>query len=468
MSSDCPAIVNPLEPLAQSGAQWNRHYRSRVAASQDRVPVAVGLKRGEQFVARVDTHVFGAGTPESADNHRYLERMAKSMLWIHGGNQLVIAGADDIADSLRSAYAPGGERAFDADMLGRQIYRQPFSVEKCALDELSQVSDESVGDSGRHTKGFRIGFDLGGSDRKAAAVIDGEVVYSEEIAWDPYFQSDPRYHFDGIRDSLTRAAKHLPQVDAIGGSAAGVYVANEVRAGSLFRGVAEPDFESKVRRIFFDVMASMGWQDKPWRVVNDGEVTALAGSMAIGGNSLLGVSLGTSFAAGYVTPKGRLSSGLNELAFVPVDYREQGPLDEWSGDGGCGVQFFSQQGVARLAQIAGIPFDDTIPFPERLLAIQKLVENRDQRAESIFQSIGVSFGNAIAQFSEWYQLEHLLILGRVTSGRGGEIILESARRVLDHDFADVSEAVAFHIPDEKQKRHGQAIAAASLAPNLER
>ena len=467
MPSDFSAIVNPLEPLAQFGALWNRDYRSRVAASEDRVPVAVALKRGGQLVARVDTEVFAANVPEAKDNLRYLERMAKSMLWIHGGSQLILAGADDVAEALAKAYAPGGERAFDADMMGRQIYREPFAVVKCPREDLAEVSDEAAGDSGRHTKGCRIGFDLGGSDRKAAAVIDGEVVFSEEIAWDPYFQSDARYHFEGIRDSLTRAAKHLPRVDAIGGSAAGVYVANEVRAGSLFRGVAESDFENKVRRIFFDVMASMGWQDKPWRVVNDGEVTALAGSMAIGGNSLLGVSMGTSFAAGYVTAAGTLSTGLNELAFVPVDYRDEGPLDEWSGDRGCGVQFFSQQGIARLAQIAGIPFDDTVPFPERLLAIQKLVETGDHRAEAIYQSIGVSFGYAIAQFSDWYRLEHLLILGRVTSGRGGEIILESARRVLDQDFGELSAALTFHIPDEKQKRHGQAIAAASLAPHPE-
>lgn len=52
----------------------------------------------------------------------------------------------------------------------------------------------------------------------------GKAVHSEEVAWDPYFQKDPEYHFDGINDSLKRAAEKMPRVDAIGGSAAGVYV----------------------------------------------------------------------------------------------------------------------------------------------------------------------------------------------------------------------------------------------------
>ena len=89
------------------------------------------------------------------------------------------------------------------------------------LERRSQVS------LGRHLVGCRIGFDLGGSDRKVAAVIDGRVVWSEEIEWDPYHQPDPQYHWDGIMDSLQRAASHLPHVDAIGGSAAGVYVATK-------------------------------------------------------------------------------------------------------------------------------------------------------------------------------------------------------------------------------------------------
>jgi hypothetical protein len=75
------------------------------------------------------------------------------------------------------------------------------------------------------------------------------VVYSEEIVWDPYFQPDPQYHFDGIMDTLKKAAAHLPRVDAIGGSAAGVYVNNRVKVASLFRGVPPDVFNAQSERL---------------------------------------------------------------------------------------------------------------------------------------------------------------------------------------------------------------------------
>ncbi len=458
-----PQVVTPLDLTILPSVLWNRAFRSAVAEDPSAQSVAIGIAAGNRVVAKVETKILGAGTAGAEDNGRYIERLAKSLLWVHGGSRIIVGGSDEIAADLSRQYSADGERAFDADLLGNQIYLEAFQIDSVSLEAMPEICNEGEDSVGRHVDGCRIGFDLGGSDRKAAAVIDGEVVFSEEIEWNPYFESDPQYHFKGIVDSLKRAAAHLPRVDAIGGSAAGVYVANEVRAASLFRGVSKAEFPSKVRRIFFDVMAEMGWAEKPWKVVNDGEVTALAGSMSIGGNSLLGLSMGTSFAAGYVTPSGSLSTGLNELAFVPVDHRLDGPVDEWSGDVGCGVQFFSQQGVARLAGLAGIEFDADVPFPERLKEVQRLMKEGDPRAVNIYQTIGINFGYTIAQFSELYALEHLLILGRVTSGEGGEMILEFARKVLDTEFPDLSSSIQFHIPDEKQKRHGQAVAAASLA-----
>src|SRR4029450_297553 len=87
---------------------------------------------------------------------------------------------------------------------------------------------------GRHLEGYRIGFDLGASDRKCAAVANGQVVFSDEVPWSPSKEADPQYHFDGINDSLRRAAAHLPRVDAIGGSRAGVYVNNKLRGAWRF------------------------------------------------------------------------------------------------------------------------------------------------------------------------------------------------------------------------------------------
>jgi predicted NBD/HSP70 family sugar kinase len=293
-----------------------------------------------------------------------------------------------------------------------------------------------------------------------AAVIEGKVVFSEETTWDPYFQPDPQYHYDGIMDSLKKAAAHLPRVDAIGGSAAGVYVNNRVKVASLFRGVPPDVFSKRVRDLFLEIRKA--WNNIPLEVVNDGEVTALAGSMSLGKNRILGISLGTSTAGGYVNAEGNITTWLNELAFVPVDYNPQAPTDEWSGDYGCGVQYFSQQCVGRLLAPAGIEVEPKLPLPEKLQQVQKLMDQGDDRARRIYQTIGTYLGYAIAHFSDFYDLENVLILGRVTSGPGGDIIIAGAKEVLKVEFPELTGKVAFHIPDEKEKRHGQAVAAASL------
>jgi predicted NBD/HSP70 family sugar kinase len=370
---------------------------------------------------------------------------------------VLFSGPAVLLKRLRAYYAESATGKFDSEIVGEKIYGSPITVE--AADEIPAPAERGSA-LGRHLNGCRIGFDLGGSDRKCAALIDGKVVFSEEIKWDPYFESNPQYHFDGIMDSLERAAEHLPRVDAIGGSAAGVYVDNEVRVASLFRGVSPEDFESQVRRIFFRVKEA--WNGVPFEVVNDGEVTALAGAMSLNDNGVLGISMGTSLAAGYVTPEGNITSRLNELAFVPVDYREKGPVDEWSGDGGCGVQFFSQQGVARLAKLAGLEFAADLPLAERLVEVQKLMADGDGRARKIYETIGICFGYTIAHFTDYYDFRNLLILGRVTSGAGGQLIIEKAEAVLNAEFPALAEKVKISMPDEQMKRHGQAVAAASL------
>ena len=94
--------------------------------------------------------------------------------------------------------------------------------------------------------------------------------------------------------------------------------------------------------------------------------------------------------------------------------------------------------------------------------VQKLMEQGDSRAEKIYNSIGVCFGYTIARWCEFYSIEKLLILGRVTTGKGGDIILAKAGEVLKKEFPEYADKVEFCIPDEKNRRHGQAVAAGSL------
>lgn len=452
-----PKVTPALDPGFRPAVLAHREFVRKTGARADSIPVRLVLEQADGTVSRYEARVFPENAPESAGNFIFLERIARFLLWSRGGWRLHVDGPRALAARLAAHYATTETGKFDSYMVGERMFDHPLEVVHTSSPPAETRSTTSLG---RHLEGCRIGFDLGGSDRKAAAVIDGEVVFSEEIVWDPYFQPDPKYHFDGIMDTLRRAAAHLPRVDAIGGSAAGVYVNNRVKVASLFRGVPPEVFEREVKDLFLRVKAA--WKNIPFEVVNDGEVTALAGSMSLGRNRILGISLGTSTAGGYVNAEGNITSWLNELAFVPIDYNPGAPVDEWSKDYGCGVQYFSQQCVGRLLGAAGIDVDPGLKLPEKLKVVQSLMDQGDLRARKIYETIGLYLGYGVAHFSSFYDLGNVLILGRVTSGPGGDVILETAQRVLRVEFPEVADQIAFHIPNEKDKRHGQAVAAASL------
>jgi predicted NBD/HSP70 family sugar kinase len=465
-----PKFRPVLDPEFLPASLWNRAYRT-VAQTVGSHRLAIALERSDGGVSVFRTAILPHEGGNIAINHRYTERLLKYLLWQKGGCRVTIAGEPRIAAYLRTVYSPEGARAFDYHFMGERVYGRSMTIESVSYDDCPEER-ESAAPLGRHLDGCRIGFDLGASDRKCAAVIEGKVVFSDEVPWNPAVQSDPQYHYDGVHDSLRRAAAHLPRVDAIGGSAAGVYVANEVRVGSLYRAVPQDVFDTRIRRLFFDLQTA--WNGIPFDVVNDGEVTALAGSMALGStahnaNAVLGVAFGSSLAAGYVTPQGNITSWLNELAFVPVDYREGAPADEWSGDPGVGAQYFSQQAVGRLLAPAGIDLPKEMTLPLKLEIVQQLMAGGDPRARGIYQTIGVYFGYNIATYADFYDVRNLLVLGRVLTGAGGDLILSTATEVLKAEFPEVAERIRYHIPDEKEKRHGQAIAAASLPsiPTLE-
>ena len=453
-----PAIRPELDPEYVPAVLWNREYRKLAAETAGSKRVVFSFKRPNGTVSVFDTVMLPHTAEYREINIKYAERIIKFLLWMKGGYEVVIANAPELAEDIAAIYSPAGERKFDYEIMGETIYGKPFKVTAVALEETPAESEMQV-KLGGHLDGCRIGFDLGGSDRKCAAVIDGKVVHTEEVVWDPYFQKDPEYHKAGIRDSLRRAAEKLPRVDAIGGSAAGVYVDNHPRLASLFRGISKEDFAKHIVPIFDEIQKEY---NVPFVVANDGEVTALAGAMSMESNGVLGLSMGTSQAIGYVNVNGNITDWLNELAFAPVDYRDDAPADEWSGDIGCGAQYFSQQAVARLAPAAGLEYPSDMPFPKRLEAVQALMAEGDERAAKIYRTIGVCFGYAIAHYADFYEIKNLLILGRVSSGKGGEIIIEEAKKVLEKEFPELASGITFRIPDEKFKRHGQAVIAASL------
>ena len=421
-----PRVVSPLHPSFAPAVLADRAFRTRVAESGRGVPLRIALERGGGSISVYDTICFAEDSPEAALNLPYAERLVKFLLWQRGGWLIVVGGPASIAEHLRRVYAADGARAFDSDFMA-SVYEHPFTIESVSADAVPEAR-ESTQPLGGHFAGCRIGFDLGASDRKVSAVVDGEAVYTEEVNWNPRDAADPEYHYAEINAALKAAAEHLPRVDAIGGSSAGIFIDNRPRVASLFRGVPRELFERRTTRLFVDLQRE--WA-VPLVVVNDGEVTALAGAMMLNDGAVLGMALGSSEAGGYVTPTGEITTWLNELAFCPVDYDPAAPADEWSGDRGCGVQYFSQQAVFRLAPAAGIPVDESLGLADRLKSVQRLLEAEDERARQVWEAIGIYVGYGVAHYADFYDLRHVLVLGRVTSGQGGGIILAKAREVLE-------------------------------------
>ena len=431
----------------------------REGAAKDGQDIVIGAERNKGYTTVYKTRIYKDGTGHDEENCKFIDRIAKTLLWVSGGYKLIIAGSPVVGEYIKKTFCYGGTRDFDVRFMER-VYEEKFEV---ILTDLANapVDKSSASPVGRHLDGCRIGFDAGGSDRKVSAVVNGETVYSEEVVWFPKTNSDPDYHYQGILDAMKTAASHMPRVDAIGVSSAGVYVDNKIMVASLFIKVSDEDFEKKVKNMYIDVAKEIG-ENIPIEVANDGDVTALAGAMSLNDNGILGIAMGTSEAAGYVDMDGNITGWLNELAFAPVDFNEDAMVDEWSGDYGCGVKYFSQDGVIKLAPYAGIELDEDLSPAEKLKVVQGLMAEGDERAAAIYDTIGAYFGYTIAYYCEFYDIKQVLIMGRVTSGKGGEILLERAKEVLDAEFPEIAKKVTLNIPDEKARRVGQSVAAASL------
>ncbi len=433
------------------------------AKSEGGNKLVVGIERNKGYVSTYEMTVFNDGTGHDEENFDMVERIVKSLLWIRGGYKIIIAGSEVIGNKIKEAYDFGGLREFDRGFMAR-VYERPFEVEVVSIENAPE-ENEAAAPVGRHLDGCRIGFDAGGSDRKVSAVIDGEPVYSEEVVWFPKINSDPNYHYAGILDAVKTAASHMPRVDGIDVSSAGVYVDNKIMIASLFLKVSDEDFEKHVKNMYTDIAAELGRElgcEIPVEVANDGDVTALAGAMSLEDTGVLGIAMGTSEAGGYVDLAGNITGWLNELAFVPVDFNKDAMVDEWSGDYGCGVKYFSQDGVIKLAPAAGIELNENDSPAEKLKVVQKHMLEGHEGARKIYETIGVYFGHAVAYYSMFYDIKHVLLLGRVSSGEGGNIVLDFAKQTMAAEYPELAEKISISLPDEKSRRVGQSVAAASL------
>lgn len=439
-----------LDPEFVPFGVWRKAYLE----GADR-PFSIAVEREDGKITVLHTFLRSADYAEA--NFRYAERTVKFLLWSVGGFRVYLCGDEAVIARIQQTYSPEGERAFDVQFM-QDVYERPFEVLSASKEEFPEAKEAAVS-AGGHMKGCRIGFDAGGSDRKVSAVIDGVPVYSEEVVWHPKTQSDPQYQYDGIVDSFKTAASKMPRVDAIGVSSAGVFIGNAPMVSSLFIKVHR-DRREEVKSIFDRAAKEIG--DVPIVVANDGDVTALAGAMSMEQGCVMGLAMGTSEAVGYVNADGNLLGWFNELAFAPVDLSEAAMQDEWSTDYGVGCKYFSQDAVIKLAPRAGIALDENLTPAEKLKVVQKMAEQGDKAAMAVFTDIGCYLAHTLCLYAQFYDLKYLLVLGRVASGVGGERIIFQCKQVMKEEYPELAERIVVMLPDEKTRRVGQSVAAASL------
>ena len=418
-------------------------------------PFKIAVERDHGKITVYETRLRGEAF--AAANIRFAERLVKMLLWSAGGFRIYLQGDDTIAAQIRDAYRPGGAREFDAGF-EFDMFERPLEVIICSEDDFPTANEQPIRVGG-HTNGCRIGFDAGGSDRKVSAVIDGETVYSEEVVWHPKTSEDPQYQYDGIVAAFKTAASKMPRVDGIGVSSAGVFIGNAPMVSSIFIRVPRSRRE-EVKTVYDRAAKEIG--DVPIVVANDGDVSALAGSMSLGEGAVMGLAMGTSEAVGYVNAESNLLGWFSELAFAPVDLNENAMRDEWSGDIGVGCKYFSQDAVSKLAPAAGIALSETLTPAEKLKEVQKLAEQGLPYALEIFKSIGVYLGHTMCLYERFYDIRNLIVLGRVASGVGGDLIVAECQRVLKEEYPDLAQKIRVMLPDENFRRVGQSMAAASL------
>ncbi|MGN0886219.1 MAG: ROK family protein [Candidatus Spyradenecus sp.] len=454
---DTLKFVPPFDPGFKPAFLKLRKIREAAKADPEAGTVVIAIERDNGAINRYDLP-YPKKAIECPGFASFVERIVKFMLWSAGGYKVMIDAPAAIVEKIKADYTETGARAFDYGFF-KTVYARPIEVVPMPAAEIPQGHDLSIS-LGGNMNGNRIGFDLGGSDFKLTAMVNGESVWQKEVPWDPYNATDAAYHYDHIKAGFEETIAHLPggKVDAIGGSSAGVIVDNELRHAGLIKGIKDPDQYRQAQLLFKRLKADYG---VPMEVANDGDVSALVGRLALGKKGIIGLAMGTSEAVGYIdnSEKGVLTGRISELAFAPVDLNKDAAVDPWSGDAGVGALYFSQQAVNKLGLAAGFPFKETT-LPLRLKEVQKAIEADDPTAVKIYEAIGIYLGYTLPWYAEFYDYTSLMLLGRVSSGKGGDLILATAKKVLTEEFPEYN--IDIFMPDEQVRRLGQSAAAASL------
>lgn len=470
-----PAVPAPLDPNFSPVVLGKRQYMQAVADCVDELHWALPRSDG---CARYAMKVFPEGH-EDVEASIYLAGvLIQEMIWQRSASQLLLAGPPAICEAIAKMYSEGGAYEFEAMSMPNVCGtpETPFQVNIVGVGDLPENRDTPQV-CGKDANGCRLAFDLGKSDIKVVSVKDNEVLYSKETEWD-VTNPDPEYHYQAITAAMQLGKDALPQVDAIGGSATGTVSGdNEATWCDIFPNVPPDVYKEKVVNIFQRIAKDLAG-DVPLKVINDGEVTALAAVQKIKAGNVMGISMGSSEGGGYANADGNLLGWINELCYMRLDLNPLAPRDPWSKGAHTGLShmYLGQRGATKLAAKAGIEGKEELMYPhpdmctirhenhaQCLKLIQKAMADpaSEPQCRKLYETVGVYLGYGLAQYCEFYKIDHVMILGRVSKGAGGDLMLSVAKQVLETEFPEYAN-ITFHTADDHFKAVGQCIAAAAL------
>jgi len=480
-----PGITAPLDPGFSPVVLAKKKYREAAKNCADTFSFALvrpdGCARGELKVFPEDAKEYAASTILAGI-------MIQETIWRCGATKLIVAGPAKLCEDIKKGYSAGGTYAFEADVMPKAFGTpdSPFQVEivKNSTGGIGSAEDlpekkDTPQVAGKDASGCRLAFDLGKSDIKTVAVKDGVVLDSMETEWD-VTNVDPDYHFKAIvaamKATIERAkAKGFGEIQAVGGSATGTVSGdNEATWCDIFPNVPPDVYKAKVVDIFKRIAKEVAG-DVPLKVINDGEVTALAAVQKCGQGNIMGISMGSSEGGGYANGDGNLMGWINELCYIKLDMNPNAPTDPWTKGSHRGMShmYLGQRGATKNAfKVCDVPDNYKYPHPDMctikhedhancLKLIQAAMKDNPAKASDLYKTCGVYLGYGLAQYKEFYDIDHVMILGRVSKGDGGDLMLKTAAEVLEKEFPELSK-ITFHTADDHFKAVGQCIAAAAL------
>lgn len=471
-----PGMQPPLDPGFRPVILGKKNYLELTKDCEDKLEWALPRADG---CARYSLPVFPEKSRSTPASIYLAGVLIQEMLWQRSASSLMLAGPKRICSALKKAFSAGGAYEFEIKSMPNVCGTpdQPFEVTIVESAADLPAEKNTPQECGKDANGCRLAFDLGKSDIKTVAVKDNEVVYSKETEWD-VTNPDPQYHYDAVMAALKLAKDALPKVDAIGGSATGtVSGKNEATWCDIFPNVPPDVYKEKVVDIFVRIAKDLAGE-VPLKVINDGEVTALAAVQKIKHGNVMGISMGSSEGGGYANADGNLLGWINELCYIRLDLNPKAPTDPWSKGAHTGLShmYLGQRGATKLAAKGGVEVPENYKYPhpdmcsikhedhaQCLKLIQKAMSDDalEPKVKEIYETVGIYLGYALAQYSEFYNIEHVMILGRVSKGKGGDIMLDTAKKVLEKEFPDLP-SITFHTADDHFKAVGQCIAAAAL------